>query len=90
MDLMLSVDAVTSDQTVKGLLHLYHHVESHVRSLKSLGVTSDNYGSLLVSVLMNKLPQELKVAITGKPDEDWNLDGILGWIEKEIEAKERT
>ena len=77
MDLLLNVDAVTSDQNLKGLRHLYDHIESHVRSLKSLGVTSDNYGSLLASVLMNKLPQELKLIITRKWEEDWNLDGIL-------------
>ena len=87
MDLLLNVDAVTSDQNLKGLRHLYDHIESNVRSLKSLGVTSENYGSLLASILMNKLPQELKLIIT---DEDWNLDSILGEIEKEIEARERA
>ena len=87
---LLNVDAVTSDQNLKGLRHLYDHIESHVRSLKSLGVTSDNYGSLLASVVMNKLPQELKLIITRKREEDWNLDGILGEVEKEIEARERA
>ena len=75
---------------LKGLRHLYDHIESNVRSLKSLGVTSENYGSLLASILMNKLPQELKLIITRKRDEDWNLDSILGEIEKEIEARERA
>ena len=90
MDLLLNADAVTSDQNLKGLRQLYDHVESHVRSLKSLGVTSENYGSLLASVLMNKLPHELKLIITRKREEDWNLDSILGEIEKEIEARERA
>ena len=78
MDLLLNVDIVTSDQNLKRLRHLYDHVESHVCSLKPLGVTSDNYGSLLASVLMNELPQELKLIIIRKREEDWNLDGILG------------
>ena len=56
MDLLFGVDAVTSDQNLKGLCHLYDHFESHVHSLNYLGVTSDNYGSLLPCVLMNKLP----------------------------------
>ena len=54
MDLPFSAHAVTSDQNLKGLCHLYDHVESHVCSLKSLDVTSENYGSLLAFVLMNK------------------------------------
>ena len=36
MDILLSVDVVTSDQNLKVLCHLYDHVESHVHSLKSL------------------------------------------------------
>ena len=39
---------------VKALRRLYD-----VRSLKFLGVTAESYGSLLASVLMNKLPREL-------------------------------
>ena len=39
---------------------------------------------------MNKLPHELKLIITRKREEDWNLDSILGEIEKEIEATERA
>ena len=52
MDVLLNVEPVTSPQNVKGLRHLYDLVESHVRSLKSLGVTSDSYGSLLSPVLL--------------------------------------
>ena len=46
MDTLLNVDAVTSQDNLKGLRHLYDLVESHVRSLKSLGVSSDSYGFL--------------------------------------------
>ena len=66
MDLLLNTDAVTSNQNLKDLNHLYDHVDYHVCSLKSLGVTSGNYGSLLASVLMNNFPQELKLIITRK------------------------
>ena len=90
MDLWFIVDTVTSDQNLKGLRHLHDYVEPHVRSLKSVVFTSDNYGSLLASALMKKLPQELKLIITRKQEENWNLDGILGEIEKEIEARERA
>ena len=69
---------------------MHDYVEPHVRSLKSVVFTSDNYGSLLASALMKKLAQELKLIITRKQEENWNLDGILGEIEKEIEARERA
>ena len=49
----------TSAHNLKGLRRLYDDVESHVRRLKALGVTSESYGSLLSSVLLSKLPQDL-------------------------------
>ena len=51
---------------MKGLRHLYDVIESNVRSLKSLGVRAESYGSLLSSVLMNKLPSELRLIASRK------------------------
>ena len=39
--------------------HLYDLVKSQVRGLRALGVPPESYGSLLSSVLINKLPQDL-------------------------------
>ena len=59
MDALMNLDTVTSSTDIKPLRWLYDHIESHTRSLKSLGVESRSYGGLLASVLLNKLPQEL-------------------------------
>ena len=40
MDALMNLDAVTSSTNTKALRRLYDHVESHTRSLKSLGVES--------------------------------------------------
>ena len=56
MEMLLNVDAVTTQYNLKELRHLYDTVESQVRGLKSLGVSAETYGRLLVLVLMNKLP----------------------------------
>ena len=58
MDILLNVEAVASQHDLKGLRHLYDLIESHVRALKSLGVSSDSYGALLSSVLLSKLPHD--------------------------------
>ena len=74
MDAVLNVEAVTSPSHLKGLRHLHDLVESHVRSLKSLGVPSGSYGCLLTSVLVNKLPQELQLIVSRKIGSgDWPL-----------------
>ena len=78
MDILLNASPVASPNELKGLRHLYDQIESHVRGLKSLGVASESYGSLLSSVLLNKLPRELRLIISRKTTDDtWNLDHLM-------------
>lgn len=91
MDILLGLEPVVSANNLRGLRHLYDRVESHVRSLKSLGVAPESYGSLLSPVLLNKLPQELKLIVSRKvSDEDWSLDALMAVVAEEVEARERT
>ena len=48
MDALLQVDAVSSSQNTRALRKLFDYVSSHIRSLDSLGVESDSYGSIYV------------------------------------------
>ena len=66
MDIMLNATPVTSPNNLTGLRRLYDKIESNERGLKSLGVAPESYGSLLSSVLLNKLPQELRMIISRK------------------------
>ena len=66
MDVLLNVEPVTSQYNLSGLRHMYDLMESHIRSLKSLGVASESYGSLLSPVLLNKLPSELRLIVSGR------------------------
>ena len=55
MDALLQIEAVISSQNTRALRRLFDNVSCHVRSLNSLGVESNSYGSLLSPVLLNKL-----------------------------------
>ncbi len=91
MDILLNAEAVTSQYDLKGLRRLFNLIESHVRSLKSLGVSSDSYGSLFSSVLLNKVPQELRLIISREiGGADWSLDPVMKVLETEIQARERA
>ena len=63
-----------------------------MRSLKSLGVRAESYGSLLSSVLMNKLPSELRLIASRKfgDAESWDYSALLKVIEEEVQARERS
>eukprot|EP00731_Ephydatia_muelleri_P025526 Em0017g609a len=92
MEQLLAIEGVNSQHDTKGLRHLYDVVESNVRSLKSLGVNAESYGSLLSPVLMNKLPSELKLIVSRKfkESDDWDFAELLKLIEEEVQARERT
>ena len=92
MEQLLHVENVTSQHDVRGLRRLYDIVESNVRSLKSLGVESDSYGSLLSAALMNKLPSEMRLTASKKfaTKDTWSLNELLPLIEEEVQARERT
>ena len=91
MEALLGLEAVTSPRDLKNLRQLYDAVESHVRCLKSLGVTSSSYGSLLSSILMKKIPSELCLIISRETvKESWDLDSMMKVFEQELEARERA
>ena len=89
MDLFLNLEPVNAVQKLRNLHRLYDSVETHVRSLKNLGVDSKTYGTLLTSVLLNKLPQELRLIVSRKSG-DVGLDQFLKEVEQEIDARERA
>ena len=86
----MNAEAVISPHNVPALRHFHDVVESNVRTLKALGVAAETYGSLLATVLMNKLPNDLRLIIGRKIGEaDWQLDTMTEQLQ-EIEACERA
>ena len=79
----LSVAAVSSRLDIRGLRKLYDTVEAHVRGLCALGVPAESYGGLLTSVIVNKLPSELRL-IVGREmtTEKWEMDGMMKILEQ--------
>ena len=90
MDNLLKLPVISSVTDIKGIRQLYDKTEIHVRGLQALGVEAEQYGSLLVPVLCNKVPQELRLIISRKFDtEDWNLDELLKVSKTDVEARKR-
>ncbi len=59
MDTLIYAESISSDRHVKNLRRLLDHTESHVQSLKSLGIEASSYGAILAPVLLSKLPSEM-------------------------------
>ena len=90
MDNPINMAPGYSNPDLRGLRQLYDLVEVHVRGLKALGVTSESYGSLLSSVLTNKVPQEVRlIANREVKGGHCELDRLLAAMYQELETRER-
>jgi hypothetical protein len=68
------------------LRSFYDKVSVHVRGLNSLGLSSDQYGSLLIPIIMSKLPNNIQIQIARKVNSDsWKISELLEVIKVEIE-----
>ena len=56
-----------------------------------MGVSSKEYGSLLIPIIMSKLPSDVRLQISRKStNEVWKIDELLDTIKSEIDAQEAS
>ncbi len=90
MEVLTKLPKVESISEVKKLGSLYDTVESHVRGLESMEISSEMYGCFLTPIVMQKLPDEFRISITRNLEsETWNLKDILGEFHKELQLREQ-
>ena len=88
MDEMLKIPAFVNDK-VSQLRLVYDKFSVNIRGLESLGVSADQYGSLLVPVIMSKLPHEVRVQVArNTANEVWKMSDLLEVIRHEVDARE--
>ena len=88
MDELLKISTCSTDKTCQ-LRYLYDKLNVNIRGLEALKVKSTQYGSLLIPIIMAKLPPEIRVHVAQNTTEDvWDIESILNVIQNEIEAQE--
>ena len=90
MNSLIKLPSVTTMSDIRKVRSVFYQIESRVRGLQGLEVTSESYGNLLIQIMLNKIPEELKLIISRKFEkDDWNLDRLLKEFQSELEARER-
>ena len=75
--------------TVDSLRNYYDKMETYVRGLESLGQTDDTYGSLLVPIILNKLPGEIRKNLAREHrSTNWLLSDLRRVISDELSIME--
>ncbi|XP_052245580.1 uncharacterized protein LOC127854555 [Dreissena polymorpha] len=87
MQALLKLPSPTS--TVASLRGFYDRMETYIRGLESLGQHQDMYGSLLVPVVLEKLPMDIRKNLARvNENNDWFLQDLRRAINKEINILE--
>lgn len=88
MNELWKIPGCASDKASQ-LRFLYDKISINVRGLESLGVSSSQYGSLLIPVIMYKLPQGVRVRVArNNAQEVWQMSDLLGVFRHQVKARE--
>ena len=80
---------IYSERNTNRLRTMYEFAETKHRALEALGVDEDSYSAIVVPSLLEKLPEQLRLAITkGEDHHERNLQQLLETLRHEIELRE--
>ena len=70
---------------------MYDKISVNIRGLEALGVKSEQYGSLLLLIIMAKLPDEIRIQVARNTSQEvWDIDSLIHLIQSEIDAREMS
>ena len=76
------------NNNIHGLRKFYDDIQSNIRSLSSLGIETSTHGTLIPTLILEKLPQEIKLIVARNVKETWDLTKILDIVNQELGARE--
>ena len=84
MNKILNISPVYSPN-IRSLRELYDNVESNVQALENLGLRYEQFGSILIPIILEKLPNMIKLQISRKLGSgNWKVQDFLACISEEI------
>ena len=90
MKALLSIEGHKNMKMME-LRELYDNVNVHIRGLEALGISSDQYGCLLIPVILKSMPEDINLIVARNTSQDvWNIKETMEIIRTEIEARERS
>ena len=90
MDELLKLPVCSNERT-SSLRFVFDKINVHIRGLTSLRVAPDQYVSLLIPIIMTKLPSDVRLRIARQSEEEvWKIEDLLEVIKLEVEARESS
>ena len=88
---LISITPVFNERNVARLRGMHDEIETHLRGLEALGVDMATYSGFVVPVLMERIPETIRlnmIRFSGADQMDWTLLDFLDGFEKEISVRE--
>ena len=90
MDILVKLLRVASMSDMPNLRKILNSLERSVRNLTDLNVEMNFYGTLLISIIFDRIPNELRIIISRKFKNDvWDLRNLIYIFKQELFARER-
>ena len=86
---LVELPKITSCEDLRKLCSLYDKTEATVRSLKGIGIAPSSCQTILAPMIMAKIPQELRLIISRKLSNKWDLQGIFKEFGEELSLREK-
>ncbi len=92
IETLMDLPKVEKYDDLKCLRVIYDKTETAIRSLQSIKVTTESYGTVISPIILSKLPAEFCLTISRKLDEEWDFKKVLRifWGGTIIARKVRT
>ena len=80
--------SVCSSEKPAQLRYLYDKISVNVRGLTALGIKLQQYSSLLIPIIMARLPPEIRIHDARHTSQDiWEIEALLDLLQHKIEAR---
>ena len=88
MKKLLSLEKVKDVRNISELRKMFDTIEIQIRSLENLSVDENMYGSILIPILLEQLPEELNLIINRELNgcQAWNIINVLQILKNEMSA----
>ena len=90
MDQLVTLPTVRDIRDVKMLRKVYDRLEINIRNLTDLAVNTESYGALLISIVFDRIPEDLQVIVSREMrGATWTLEKFMEIFKIELQARER-
>ena len=88
MNELIKLNKVNGSNVIESK-ELYDRIENNIRALKTVGIQQEHFGSFLIPIILEKIPNIIRLQISRQlRKENWNIDEFLQCINQEITARE--